>query len=141
MENNLKIRNEMVKARVSEEEKNIIKGKAKFYGYRNISDYIRDSAIHEKVTYVDLKNRKLIYDAYSENTKEIKEIIKHIRHMCKFLTQIKDDDIRVLQGKLFRIIRLQQEMLKLIGKKLDLDVWQKINRNKNCDFGTYNGEK
>lgn len=141
MEKNLKIRNEMVKARVSEEEKNIIKGKAKFYGYRNISDYIRDSAIHEKVTYVDLKNRKLIYDAYSENTKEIKEITKHIRHMCKFLTQIKDDDIRVLQGKLFRIIRLQQEMLKLIGKKLDLDVWQKINRNKSCDFGTYNGKK
>lgn len=140
MENDLKIRKEMVKARVSEEEKNIIKEKAKFYGYRNISNYIRDAAIYEKVTYVDLKNRKLIYDAYSENTKEIKEITKHIRHMCKFLTQIKDDDIRVLQGKLFRIIRLQQEMLKLIGKKLDLDVWQKINRNKNCDFGTYNGE-
>lgn len=141
MENNLKIRNEMVKARVSEEEKNIIKGKAKFYGYRNISDYIRDSAIHEKVTYVDLKNRKLIYDAYSENTKEIKEITKQVKLMCKFLTQIKEDDIRVLQGKLFRIIRLQQEMLKLIGKKLDLDVWQKINRNKSCTFGTYNGEK
>lgn len=141
MENDLKIRKEMVKARVSEEEKNIIKEKAKFYGYKNISNYIRDAAIYEKVTYIDLKNRQLIYNAYSENTKEIKEITKHIRHMCKFLTQIKDDDIRVLQGKLFRIIRLQQEMLKLIGKKLDLDVWQKINRNKSCNFGTYNEEK
>lgn len=141
MENNLKIRKEMVKARVSEEEKNIIKEKAKFYGYRNISDYIRDSAIHEKVTYVDLKNRQLIYEAYSENTKEIKEIIKGIRHLCKFLTQINDGDIRDLKAKLFRIIRLQQEMLKLIGKKLDLDVWQKINRNKSCDFGIYNKEK
>lgn len=141
MENDLKIRKEMVKARVSEEEKNIIKEKAKFYGYRNISNYIRDAAIYEKVTYVDLKNRKLIYDAYSENTKEIKEITKQVKHMSKFLTQIKEDNIRVLQGKLLRIIRLQQEMLKLIGKKLDLEVWQKINRNKSCDFGTYNGEK
>lgn len=130
MENDLKIRKEMVKARVSEEEKNIIKEKAKFYGYSNISNYIRDAAIYEKVTYIDLKNRQLIYNAYSENTKEIKEITKQVKHMCKFLTQIKEDDIRVLQGKLFRIIRLQQEMLKLIGKKLDLESWQKINRNK-----------
>lgn len=130
MENNLKVRKEIVKARVTKEEKNIIKEKAKFYGYRNISNYIRDAAIYEKVTYVDLKNRQLIYNAYSENTKEIKEITKGIRHLCKFLTQIKDDDIRDLKGKMFRIIRLQQEMYKLIGKKLDLEVWQKINRNK-----------
>lgn len=130
MENDLKVRKEMVKARVSEEEKNIIKEKAKFYGYRNISNYIRDAAIYEKVTYVDLKNRQLIYNAYSENTKEIKEITKQIKHMCRFLTQINEDDIRDLKAKMFRIIRLQQEMYKLIGKKLDLEVWQKINRNK-----------
>lgn len=130
MENNLKVRKEMVKARVTEEEKALIKEKAKFYGYRNISNYIRDAAIYEKVTYVDLKNRQLIYNAYSENTKEIKEITKQIKHMCRFLTQINEDDIRDLKAKMFRIIRLQQEMLKLIGKKLDLESWQKINRNK-----------
>ena len=50
--------------------------------------------------------------------------------MCKFLTQINEDDIRDLKAKMFRIIRLQQEMYKLIGKKLNLEVWQKINRNK-----------
>lgn len=130
MENDLKVRKEMVKARVTEEEKALIKEKAEFYGYRNISNYIRDAAIYEKVTYVDLKNRQLIYNAYSENTKEIKEITKQIKHLCKFLTQINEDDIRDLKAKMFRIIRLQQEMYKLIGKKLDLEVWQKINRNK-----------
>lgn len=141
MENDLKVRKEMVKARVSEEEKNIIKEKAKFYGYRNISNYIRDAAIYEKVTYVDLKNRQLIYNAYSENTKEIKEITKQIKHMYRFLTQINEDDIRDLKAKMFRIIRLQQEMYKLIGKKLDLEVWQKINRNKSYDIEIYNGKK
>ena len=130
MENNLKMRNEMIKARVSEEEKNIIKGKAKFYGYRNISDYIRDSAIHEKVTYVDLKNRKLIYDAYSENTKAIKELVKQTKHLCKYLTQVTDTEVRDLKGKMYRLIRLQQDMYKLIEKKLELKIWQKINRNK-----------
>ena len=130
MENNLKIRKEMVKARVTEEEKALIKEKAEFYGYRNISNYIRDAAIYEKITYVDLKNRQLIYNAYSENTKEIKEITKGIKHLYKFLTQINEDDIRDLKAKMFRIIRLQQEMYKLIGKKLNLEVWQKINRNK-----------
>ena len=125
MENDLKARKEMVKARVTEEEKTLIKEKAEFYGYRNISNYIRDAAIYEKVTYVDLKNRQLIYNAYSENTKEIKEITKGIKHLCKFLTQINEDDIRDLKAKMFRIIRLQQEMYKLIDKKLDLEVLQK----------------
>ena len=128
MESNKKKRKEIIKARVTEEEKELIRKKADFYGYRHIANYIRDAAVYEKVTYVDLENRKLIYDAYSENTKAIKELVKQTKHLCKYLTQVTDTEVRDLKGKMYRLIRLQQDMYKLIQKKLELKIWQKINK-------------
>ena len=48
MELNSDNRTEMIKARVSEEEKILIKAKAEYYGYKQLSKYIRDSAVYEK---------------------------------------------------------------------------------------------
>lgn len=48
MKFNSKDRTEMLKVRVSEEEKNLIQAKAEMYGYRYLSNYIRDVAIYEK---------------------------------------------------------------------------------------------
>lgn len=47
----------MLKVRVSKEEKTLIQAKAKMYGYRYLSNYIRDAAIYEKVMQVDLKDK------------------------------------------------------------------------------------
>ena len=127
MESNKKKRKEIIKARVTEEEKELIRKKSDFYGYRHIANYIRDAAVYEKVTYVDLENRKLIYDAYSENTKAIKELVKQTKHLCKYLTQVTDTEVRDLKGKMYRLIRLQQDMYKLIEKKLELKIWQERN--------------
>ena len=45
MKFNSKDRTEMLKVRVSEEEKNLIQAKAEMYGYRYLSNYIRGAAI------------------------------------------------------------------------------------------------
>ncbi len=125
-----KDRTEMLKVRVSKEEKTLIQAKAEMYGYRYLSNYIRDAAIYEKVTQVDLKGQDEILSAFSENTKEIKEIAKGVRHLCKFLTQIDDLAIANLRARMYDIMRAQYKIRDLITKKLDLDVWQRINRNK-----------
>lgn len=130
MKFNSKDRTEMLKVRVSEEEKTLIKAKAEMYGYRYLSNYIRDSAIYEKVTQVDLKGQDEILSAFSENTKEIKDIAKGVRHLCKFLTQIDYTVIADLRGRMYDIMRNQCKMRDLIAKKLDLDVWQRINHSK-----------
>ena len=78
MELNPDNRTEMIKARVSEEEKNLIKAKAEYYGYKQLSKYIRDAAIYEKVTVVDLIGKNEILKAYSDNTQILKEMIKLI---------------------------------------------------------------
>ncbi len=48
MKFNSKDRKEMLKVRVSKEEKALIKAKAEMYGYRYLSNYIREAAIYEK---------------------------------------------------------------------------------------------
>lgn len=130
MKFNSKDRTEMLKVRVSEEEKTLIQAKAEMYGYRYLSNYIRDSAIYEKVTQVDLKGQDEILSAFSENTKEIKDIAKGVRHLCKFLTQADDLAIANLRARMYDIMRAQYKIRDLITKKLDLDVWQRINHSK-----------
>lgn len=127
MELNPDNRTEMIKARVSEEEKILIKAKAEYYGYKQLSKYIRDSAIYEKVTNVDLIGKNEILKAYSDNTQILKEMYKSIKHIAIFATQIDKYEREELKFKMLEILKNQKEMIKLIDKKLDLDVWQKVN--------------
>jgi len=130
MENKQSNKNKIIKARVTEEEETLVKAKANYYGYKSLSKYLIDAAVYEKVTYYDVKNQQLIYDAYAENTKEINKITKEIRLIRKFATQLNDENIKRLNTLLFTIIRKQKEMLELIDNKMDLEVWEQINREK-----------
>ena len=100
MELNPDNRKEMIKARVSKEEKILIKAKTEYYGYRKLSKYIRDAAIYEKVTIVDLIGKSEILKAYSDNTQILREMYKSIRHIAIFSTQIDKYDIEELELKI-----------------------------------------
>ena len=129
MEFNSKERSDIIKARVSKEEKTLIKAKAEYYGYKQLSNYIRDAAIYEKVTMVDLISKNEILKAYSDNTKILKEIYKCIKHITTYATQIDKYERNELKFRMSEILKYQKDMIKLIDKKLDLDVWKKINKN------------
>lgn len=76
MELNPNERRKRLKVWISEEERALLDAKAEYYGYKHLSEYIRDSAIYENVTMVDLKNKNEILKAYSDNTQELKKIAK-----------------------------------------------------------------
>lgn len=128
-----KTRRKSIKVWVSDEERCLLETKSEFYGYKTLASYIRDAIIYEKVTYIDLKNRKEIYDAYSHNTKELKKIAKEFRHFSKYATQISKEDLKDISITVFTILKNQKKMLQLIENKLDLDVWQEINRKGHLD--------
>ena len=130
MELNPDNRTETIKARVSEEEKILIKAKAEYYGYKQLSKYIRDSAIYENVTIVDLIGKNEILKAYSDNTQILREMYKSIRYIAIFATQIDKYEREGLKFKMLEILKNQKEMIKLIDEKLDLDVWQEVNHRK-----------
>lgn len=130
MDFNSKQRRKSIKVWLSEEERILVEAKAEYYGYKRLAPYIRDAAIYEKVTYVDMKDKEEIYNVYAENTKQLKSITKEVRHISKYATQIPKDDLKKLINIMYGILRNQKTMIKLINEKLDLDVWKEINHNK-----------
>lgn len=124
-------RNKIIKARVTDTEELLVKQKAKYYGYKNLSKYLVDSAIYEKVTYVDTKNQDLILKAYDENNEELRKFLKQIRNICKYATMIDSMTVQNIKSIMFTIIRNQKKILNLIDEKLDLEVWKEINHIKN----------
>lgn len=129
MDFNSKQRRKSIKVWLSDEERILVESKAEFYGYKRLAKYIRDAAIYEKVTYVNLKNKEELYVAYSENTKKLKKITKEIRHISKYATQLNDEQRKDLLDLMFAILRNQKAMIKLIDEKLDLEVWKEVNHN------------
>lgn len=130
MEFNSKQRRKSIKVWLSDEERILVESKAEFYGYKRLAKYIRDAAIYEKVTYVDLKNKEELYVAYAENTKELKKITKEIGHISKYATRLTDETKKDILDVMYAVLRNQKTMIKLIDEKLDLDVWKEINHNK-----------
>ena len=130
MEFNSKQRRKSIKIWLSDEERILVESKAEYYGYKRLAKYIRDAAIYEKVTHVDLKNKEELYIAYAENTKELKKITKEIRHISKYATKITDETKKDILDAMYAVLRNQKAMIKLIDEKLDLDVWKEVNHNK-----------
>ena len=129
MEFDSKQRRKSIKVWLSDEERILVEAKAEFYGYKRLAKYIRDAAIYEKVTYIDLKNKEELYAAYAENTKELKKITKELRHVSKYATQLTDETKKDILDSMYAILRNQKTMIKLIDEKLDLEVWKEINHN------------
>ena len=111
-------------------ERALLEAKAGYYGYKHLSEYIRDSAIYENVTMVDLKNKNEILKAYSDNTQELKKIAKEFRHLNKYATQLSNQDLDNISLMIVTILKRQKDMLKLIDNKLDLEVWKELNHNR-----------
>ena len=130
MEFNSKQRRKSIKVWLSDEERILVESKAEYYGYKRLAKYIRDAAIYEKVTHVDLKNKEELYIVYAENTKELKKITKEIRHISKYATKITDETKKDILDAMYAVLRNQKAMIKLIDEKLDLDVWKEVNHNK-----------
>lgn len=122
----MKTRRNSIKVWVSDEERTLLEAKVNYYGYKRLATYIRDAVIYEKITHIDLDGKEQIYNAYSENTKELKKIAKEIRHISRYATQINKDEIKNLTSQMYEILNMQRNILNIIENKLDLNVWQEI---------------
>lgn len=76
---------------------NLIKAKAEYYGYKQLSKYIRDSAIYEKVTNVDLIGKNEILKEYSDNIQILKQMYKSIRQIIVKFKVSRNVDLLLFQ--------------------------------------------
>jgi len=123
-------RRKSIKVWVSDEERALVEAKAYNYGYKRLAPYIRDAAIYERVTNFKIKGEDEIINAYCESNKEVQSMLKDVKHICKFVTQISESKRQELFNLTKAIYKMQIKIRDLIAKKLDLEMWQEINRNK-----------
>lgn len=115
-------RRKSIKVWVSNEERSLIEAKAYYYGYRRLAPYIRDAAIYERVTNYKIKGEDEIINAYCESNKEIQSMLKDVKHICKFATQISESKRQELLDLTKAIYKMQIKIRDLIAKKLDLEM-------------------
>lgn len=123
-------RRKSIKVWVSDEERALVEAKAYNYGYRRIAPYIRDAAIYERVTNYKIKGEDEIINAYCESNKEIQSMLKDVKHIYKFATQISETKRQELLDLTKAIYKMQIKIRDLIAKKLDLERWEEINRDR-----------
>ena len=123
-------RRKSIKVWFSDEERSLIEAKAENYCYTRLAPYIRDTAIYERVTNYKIKGEDEIINAYCESNKEVQSMLKDVKHICKFATQISESKRQELLNLTKAIYKMQIKIRDLIAKKLDLEMWQEINRNK-----------
>ncbi len=124
-------RRKSIKVWVSDMERNLLEEKAKKYGYKTIAKYVRDAVIYEKVTIVDISNRKEIYELYSNNTKEINKIGNSLWKFIKY-TNYNNINYKELHSTILLIAKKQKQILQLIEDKLEINLTSKIN-NENVE--------
>lgn len=123
-------RRKSIKVWVSDEERSLIEAKAENYYYTRLAPYIRDATIYERVTNYKIKGEEEILNEYCESNKEIKSMLKDVKHICKFVTQISEENREEMLRLMKAIYKMQIKIRDLIAKKLDLEMWQEINCNK-----------
>lgn len=131
MEFSSKSRDKRIMVWVSKEEKALIEEKAKYYGYKQLAGYIRDSAIYEKVTKYNIENKNEILSAFSNNTKELRKIAKDFNNIRKYATHISKEDLENINIMVINVLKKQKILLKAINEKLDLEVWKQL---EHCKF-------
>lgn len=138
MELNKKQRRKSIKVWISDEERKLVEAKAEFYGYKRLAKYVRDAVIYENVTNMNIEGKDELINAYAENTKYLKLILKEVRHICKYATQIEDYKRKEILNLMFGILKNQKNMLKMIDEKLDLEVYKEINHREIGDDNASN---
>lgn len=87
-------KNHRIFVKVTKEEKIRIEDKAKAYGYRYVSDYVRDACINEKVYIKEVQGREEIANLISNLIKEVQLLRRDHRYNFR-MNEVRADDLNL----------------------------------------------
>lgn len=126
--NQAKSRREKINIMLNEEERKIIKEKAKKYGYGDkIAEYVRDACIYERIYVEEIKGKQEIFKIVNEFIVEIRKIQKHQLALDKNLSISKSqfDSIRTQNQKITDLI---QKLIKTTASVLTTSSTQRFQK-------------
>ncbi len=121
------------KIRFSPEERQLVEIKAKQHGYKYLSEYIRDAAIYETVTEINISYTDDVVNAFNELITEIKKYTKEIRRILKYDTSTSDEEKELIQQSLYRVYSQTKSLKKSINDNLNIEEIIKQSRKRIYD--------
>lgn len=107
--------------RVSSEEKQLLHLKRQQYGYKYLSDYIRDASIYENVIQIDVSYSDAVVDLFQTYIDEIRKFTKEARRILKYATSLNDEEKDFLQQALYRVYSQTKSLKKSVNDNLDIE--------------------
>lgn len=116
--------------RFTKEERRLLDIKSQQYGYKYVSDYIRDCCLYESVIEINMQytsdTNKLIQD-YSV---EISKFTKEVRRILKYATSLSADEFETLQQSLYRVYSQTKSLKKAVNENINVDAIIKQSKEK-----------
>lgn len=109
------------KIRFSQEERKLLDVKAAQYGYRYLSDYIRDASIYENVIQIDVSYTDEVASLFQEYINEIRKFTKEVRRVLKYNTSASTEEQEMIQQALYKVYSQTKSLKKSINDNLNVD--------------------
>ena len=109
------------KIRFSPEEKQLLDLKRQQYGYKYLSDYIRDASIYENVIQIDVSYTDAVVDLFQTYITEIRKFTKEARRILKYAKSLNDEERELLQQSLYRVYSQTKSLKNSVNDNLDIE--------------------
>lgn len=123
--------------RLSEEERKLLDLKAKQYGYKHLSDYIRDSCIYESLVQINVSYTAEVSRLFQEYIDEIKKYTKEVRRVLKYDTSASPEERDMIQQSLYRVYSQTRSLKNSVNDNLNIEEIVRESRmrlyRKQCD--------
>ena len=125
------------KIRFSREEKQLLDVKQQQYGYKHLSDYIRDASIYENVIVINVSYTEKVTDLFQTLIDEVRKFTKEVRRVMKYDTSASDEEREMIQQGLYRVYSstksLKNSVNDAIIQKINSQLKNSVNDNLNIE--------
>lgn len=116
--------------RFSKEERKLLDVKSNQYGYKYVSDYIRDCCLYESIIEINMQYTKETNKLIQDYTTEISKYTKEVRRILKFATSLSPEEFETLQQSLYRVYSQTKSLKKAVNENINVDAIIKQSKEK-----------
>lgn len=110
-----------VNLHLSFEERCLLEDKKKKYGYQNLSAYMRDAGIHEKLFIEEIKGKEEIMKSVDEDIILIRQYLKELQKIL-YRSELSKEDINIIKLQNDEIIKRTNDLVKKVVKSLSTQI-------------------
>lgn len=105
---------------LSEEERALLETRAEQYGYRYLSEYLRDAGIYNDVMQIDISYTEEVNQLFSDYILDVRKLLKEVRRIMKFDTSASPEEREKIQMGLYRVYSQMKSLNKSVNDNINI---------------------